>query len=291
MADEDGDRPAEISSVVEASVAVVSLNRPERRNALTRAVVQQLCDVLDDLDSDDDVRAIVITGAGSSFCVGADLEGGSRTFASPASQPLQRDYGGILALRIFRCTKPVIAAVNGDAAGLGATMTLPMDIRLSANTARFVFPFTRRGIVPEACSTWFLPRVVGVSRALEWTLSGAPVSALEAQAAGLVRTVHEPAELMAAAHQVALDLTAKSSPLSVAATRQMMWQGLTLSHPMEAHRRESVLVRSLGRGPDAAEGVDAFLQKRPAAFTSRPSRDLAPFAGWWTEPDFDVEVR
>jgi enoyl-CoA hydratase/carnithine racemase len=291
MADEDGDRPAEISSVVEASVAVVSLNRPERRNALTRAVVQQLCDVLDDLDSDDDVRAIVITGAGSSFCVGADLEGGGRTFASAPSQPMQRDYGGILALRIFRCTKPVIAAVNGDAAGLGATMTLPMDVRLAANTARFVFPFTRRGIVPEACSTWFLPRVVGVSRALEWTLSGAPVSALDAQAAGLVRTLHEPAELMAAAHQVALDLTANSSPLSVAATRQMMWQGLTLSHPMEAHRRESVLVHTLGRGPDAAEGIDAFLQKRPAAFTSRPSRDLTSFAGWWTEPDFDVEVR
>ena len=278
-----------VTTTVDDAIAVLRINRPERRNALSRHTVSRVCEVLDGLDGDDDVRAVIVTGSGTTFSAGADLSGGGATFGRTAADPAnERDYGGILALRLFAFTKPVIGAVNGDAAGLGATMTLPMDVRLASEGARFVFPFARRGIVPEACSTWFLPRLVGVSRALEWTLGGAPVPAREAQEAGLVRDVHPADELLDAATQVARDLTRRSSPLSVAATRQMLWQGLTLAHPMEAHRRESELVRSLGQGPDAFEGVSAFLEKREPRFASRPSNDLAPFTDWWALPDYDL---
>lgn len=280
----------EVTTTVTKGIAVVTLNRPERRNAFTRHTAATFCDTIDALDCDDDVRALIVTGSGSTFSAGADLSAGGDTFnRAAASAENQRDYGGIIALRLFSCTKPVIGAVNGDAAGLGATMTLPMDVRIAAESARFVFPFTRRGIVPEACSTWFLPRLVGVSAALEWTLGGAPVSAGDAQLAGLVRTVCPAGDLMDNALQIARDLTELSSPLSVAATRQMLWQGLTLTHPMDAHRRETELVRHLGQGADAFEGVSSFLEKRAPQFSSRPSRDLSPFTQWWAMPDYDQE--
>lgn len=282
--------PDEVTAEVIDEIAVVRLNRPDRRNALTRHTAAALCDTIDTLDREDGVRALIITGSGTTFSAGADLSGGGDTFNRAASSSAgRRDYGGLIALRLFACTKPVVGAINGDAAGLGATMTLPMDVRFAAEGARFVFPFTRRGIVPEACSTWFLPRLVGVSKALEWTLGGAPVSALEAQAAGLVRSVCRPDDLLEVALQTARDLTERSSPLSVAVTRQLLWQGLTLAHPMEAHRRESVLVQHLGKGPDAFEGVSSFLEKRAPQFSSRPSRDLVPFAEWWATPDYDAE--
>lgn len=280
----------EVTTTVSQGIAVVTINRPERRNAITRNTAATFCDAIDVLDRDDDVRAMIVTGSGTTFSAGADLSGGADTFNRAASSDdNERDYGGIIALRVFSFTKPVIAAVNGDAAGLGATMTLPMDVRVAAENARFVFPFTRRGIIPEACSTWFLPRIVGVSTALEWTLGGAPVSAEDACSAGLVRSVYAAGDLMNNALQIAKDLTERSSPLSVAATRQMLWQGLTLPHPMDAHRRESKLVRHLGKGPDALEGVGSFLEKRAPQFSSRPSRDLSPFADWWAMPDYDQD--
>lgn len=280
-----------IGVTVEARVATVVLLREQRRNAMTRAMVRALIATLDEVDGDDDVRAIVVTGAGADFSVGADLSGGARTFAEGPrdhADDHSRDIGGVLALRLFACRKPVIAAVNGAAAGIGATMTLPMDVRLASTTARFVFPFSRRGIVPETCSSWFLPRVVGISRAVEWVVSGAPVSAAEALGAGLVRALHPPDDLLAAAQELAVRMTQHSSPVSVAAARQLLWQGLTLSHPMQAHRQESALLGGLGSGADAVEGVTAFLEHRPAEFTSRPSVDLQPFGDPWRPPPFET---
>lgn len=278
---------------IESAVATVTLDRADRRNAMTRAMVYGLIDVLDRLDLDDDVRAIVVTGAGAAFSVGADLEGGRGTFADTVDEPeadADRDVGGILALRLFACTKPLIAAINGDAVGIGATMTLPMDIRLAATSARFRFPFARRGIVPESCGSWFLPRIVGVSRAMEWLTGGALISSDDAVDAGLVRSLHAPDELVPAATELARRLTADTSPVSVAATRQLVWQGLTTPHPMIAHRRETRLLRALAGGPDATEGIAAFLERRDAHFTSRPSHDLSPFADWWRTPPYDEDA-
>jgi enoyl-CoA hydratase/carnithine racemase len=271
-------------------ILTVTLNRPKHRNALTPGMVHELCDALDAADDDDDISAIVFTGAGAAFSVGADLSGRSlrptRQEESRVDHDPARDWGGILALRLFACTKPLVAAVNGPAAGLGATMLLPMDARLSSTDARFGFVFARRGIVPEACSTWFLPRVVGIATAVQWAMSGRVFPASEALAAGLIDSLHEPADLLDAAHTVAEGLTSASSPVSVALTRQLMWQGLTLAHPMEAHRRESSALRALAGGPDAAEGIGAFLEKRPARFASRPSRDLEQFRSWWEQQPF-----
>lgn len=282
-----GKHVSEIDAHIEGEVLVITLNRPQRRNALTPAMVDLVCEGLDQADDDDRIRAVIVTGAGSTFSAGADLSGGELTPRDelPPDRS-ERDYGGILALRLFSSTKPVIGAVNGDAVGLGSTMLLPMDARLAATTARFGFVFTRRGIVPEACSSWFLPRLVGIATATRWTMSGRVFPAAEALDAGLVDSLHEPGAVLDAAHAVARDLTAASSPLSVAATRRLLWQGLTVPHPMDAHRTESELVRTLARMPDAAEGIAAFLEKREARFTSRPSRDLARFEHRWPQPSF-----
>jgi enoyl-CoA hydratase/carnithine racemase len=276
---------------VSDGVATISLERPDRRNAMTRDMIQQLCADLDAIDSDDDIRAIIVTGTGRSFCVGADL-GDPDALGQGEEHPegSGRDVGGILALRIFACRKPVIAAVNGDAVGIGVTMTLPMDVRLASSAARFAFPFTRRGIIPETCASWFLPRVVGISRALEWTLYGGLISAAEALEAGLVRSLHPPDELLSAAHAVALRLTRTGAPVSIGATRRLLWQGLTHQHPMQSHEQESALLAALSRGPDSSEGVRSFLDKRPASFVSRPSRDLVPFEGWWKAPDYSGPI-
>ncbi|MDT2005810.1 enoyl-CoA hydratase [Rhodococcus opacus] len=276
-------------------IGLVTFNRPGELNTLSRRTVVDLCTALDGLEADDAVRAIIFTGTGRAFSAGADLSGGPDTFrdrndadhtdgAWPGAP--SRDLGGILALRLFACTRPLVAAVNGDAVGLGVTMTLPMDIRIAADRTRFGFVFSQRGIVPEACSSWFLPRVVGISRAIEWTTSGRLVGAEEALEAGLVREVVPPEEVVSVAARYATELVEAGAPTSVAAIRQMMWHGLTQSHPVEAHRVESDLVRRLGSGPDAAEGIRAFIDKRPARFPTPVTEGLRPFRKWWPEIAF-----
>jgi enoyl-CoA hydratase/carnithine racemase len=262
-----------------SGVCTITLNRPAARNAINVNLIRALYAAIDAADQDDAVRAIVFTGAGKAYCVGADLSSGVKTFEGPPGTPVpdvdrSRDLGGWLALRLFECTKPLIGAVNGVAAGLGATMLLPMDVRIASSSSRFGFVFACRGIVPEACSSWFLPRIVGVSKALQWTMSGRIVSAQEALAAGLVDSLHDDSELLAAARDIAVGLTANSSPVSVALTRQNMWQGLTMNHPIQAHRVESYLIRALAGRPDTKEGIRSFLEKRPPVFTSRPSVEL-----------------
>ncbi|MEY2446149.1 MAG: hypothetical protein QOE00_2729 [Ilumatobacteraceae bacterium] len=260
-------------------VATITLNRPEQLNAFTTRMMRELIDAFDRVDADDDVRAVIVTGAGRAFCAGADLSAGGATFARGGSEEqtaagVPRDGGGMVSLRIFECVKPVIAAINGPAVGVGITMTLPMDIRLVSTTAKIGFVFARRGIVPEACSSWFLPRLVGISQALEWCYSGAVFGADEALAGRLVRSVHEPHDLLPAARAIALQIAEQTSPVSVALTRRMLWSMLTADHPMEAHRMDSRAILQRGRSADAREGVESFLEKRPAVFTDRVSDGL-----------------
>lgn len=279
-----------VSVNVTAGVMTAALDSPGTRNALTPAGVRELCAVLDEADERDDVLAIVVTGSGGAFSVGADLRGGGETFAGREVGEVRRDWGGVLALRLFNCVKPVVAAVDGDAVGLGATMLLPMDLRVASSTARFGFVFTRRGIVPEACSSWFLPRLVGIATALRWTMPGCLVGVDEALQSGLVHEVCGREELLDRARSRARGLVAEAAPVSVAAVRQMMWRGLTMGHPMEAHRMESEIVRGRGASADAREGVTAFLERRPADFPGKPSEDLPGFRRWWADPSFDDQV-
>lgn len=236
------------------------------------------------------MRVVVVTGRGRGFCAGADLgEAGGQTFdhtETLAASGVHRDEGGLVALRIFRCTKPVIAAFNGPAVGVGVTMTLPMDIRLASESARFGFVFARRGLVPEAASSWFLPRVVGVNRAAEWTFTGRVFPASEALEAGLVRSVHPPDELLPAAYEIAREIADNTSAVSVALTRQMLWRMLGADHPMAAHRVDSNGINAMGASPDAREGVLSFLEKRPPHFTMTPTGDMPDFYPWWDEPEF-----
>lgn len=279
-----------ISTTRDSGILTIRFDQPDKKNTIGPPMIKRICAELDKADADDEIRAVVFTGSGDSFCAGADLSGGSLVNPSDADvvRETRRDFGGILTLRIFSCTKPVIGAVNGVAAGLGATMLLPMDVRIASDSARFGFVFSRRGIVPEACSTWFLPRVVGISRAMQWTLSGRIVSATEALEGGLLTSVHPADQVLDDAYRIAVELTSQSSPLSVSATRRQMWNGLTQSHPMDAHRVETALVRSLARKPDSREGISAFLERRPALFESRPSEDLPEFSHFWPEPPFDL---
>jgi enoyl-CoA hydratase/carnithine racemase len=279
----------EISFDIDDGVLTITLDRPDRLNAFTYRMHEELLHAFDRSDADDDVRVVVVTGRGRGFCAGADLGAGGSTFDH--SELLEttdehRDEGGLVALRIFRSTKPVIAAVNGPAVGVGVTMTLPMDIRLAAESARFGFVFARRGLVPEAASSWFLPRVVGINRALEWTFTGRVFPAAEALEGGLVRSVHPDADLLPAAYTLAREIADNTSAVSVTLTRQMMWRMLGESHPMAAHRVDSAGINAMGRSPDAREGVLSFLDKRPPAFTMRPSADMPAFYPWWTDPDF-----
>ena len=275
-------------------VLTITLDRPDRLNAFTVPMQQELCAVLDAVDEDPGIRVVVITGRGRGFCAGADLGGGGDSFdveagsaATGSGEPgPHRDEGGLLTLRIFRCTKPVIAAVTGPAVGVGATMTLPMDIRLASESARFGFVFARRGLVPEACSSWFLPRVVGINTALEWTITGRVFDAQEAVDRGLIRSVHAPDDLLPAAYDLAAEIASSTSATSVAMTRQMLWRMLGESHPMAAHRVDSPAIASLGRSADVREGVMSFLEKRPPQFTDQVPADLPPVWGWWDEPEF-----
>jgi enoyl-CoA hydratase/carnithine racemase len=258
-------------------VLTITLDRPERLNAWTPTMAQELIAAFDAADADDDVRAVVVTGAGRGYCAGADLEAGGETFdwrERQSGDDVPRDNGGEVALRIFAATKPVIAAVNGPAVGVGVTMTLPMDVRLAAGDARFGFVFARRGIVPEACSSWFLLRIVGISRAMEWTATGRVFSAQEALAGGLVRSLHPGGDLLAAARELATEIADHAAPVSVALTRRLLWTMLGASHPMEAHRADSRAMFARGQSADAREGVTSFLEKRPAEFTDRVSDGL-----------------
>ncbi|MGE0483374.1 MAG: crotonase/enoyl-CoA hydratase family protein [Gammaproteobacteria bacterium] len=281
----------QILYAVENHVLTITLNRPDKLNAFTHRMLDELLDALDRADADDDVQAIVFTGAGRAFCAGADLSAGKDTFdhdkRADRESGLHRDGGGRLTLRLYECNKPLIAAVNGAAVGVGATMQLPMDIRIASEQARYGFVFARRGIVPEACSSWFLPRVVGISKALEWAYSGRVFPAAEALAGGLVSEVVAADALLDRAYAIAGEIAAETSALSVTLIRHLMWRMLSADHPMEAHKLDSRGVYHLGRGPDAREGVASFLEKRPPAFSGRVSSDLPPFFPWWSPRDFE----
>lgn len=286
-------------------IFTLTLNRPDRMNAFTPKMMAEMCAAFDLADADDAVRAVIVTGAGKAFCAGADLGAGGATFdyakrpdrleqGSPVradgsvdyDHPGVRDNGGKLTLRIFACKKPVIGAINGAAVGIGATMQLPMDFRLASETARFGFVFARRGIVPEAASSWFLPRLVGIGQALEWCYSGRVFGADEALKGGLVRSVHASEDLLPAARAFALELTAASAPVSVAITRNMMWRMMAASHPMDAHRLDSRLIWSRGSSGDAKEGVASFLEKRAADFPNNVTDDMPNFGPWMDDPDW-----
>jgi enoyl-CoA hydratase/carnithine racemase len=282
----------QITTDLTGSVLTITLNRPERLNAWTAQMGGELIEAFDRADADDEVRAIIVTGAGRGFCAGADLASGGETFdyrkrerAGTGEAP--RDNGGQFTLRVFRSTKPVIAAINGPAVGVGATMTLPMDVRLAADDARMGFVFARRGIIPEACSSWFLPRVVGISRAMEWVATGSVFSAQEGLEGGLLRSLHPQGELLEAAHALAREIAENTAPVSVALTRQLMWRMLGAEHPMLAHRADSRGMFARGQSADAVEGITAFLEKRPASFPDRVSEGLPEIMPWWSEPEFE----
>jgi enoyl-CoA hydratase/carnithine racemase len=267
-------------------VATITLNRPERLNAVNATMIRELVAAFDQADGDDAVRAVIVTGAGRAFCAGADLGGGGATFAGGpgrSERPEEhRDGGGLVTLRIFDMTKPVIAAINGPAVGFGATFTLAMDVRLASTAARMGFVFARRGVVPEAASTWFLTRLVGIAQAAEWTYTGRVFSAEEAHAGGLVSRVVAPEALLPTARELAREIADNTSAVSVALIRQMLWRLLGADHPREAHRLDSLGMWYTGRSPDAHEGVTSFLEKRPPRFTGRPSKDMPPFYPWWS---------
>ncbi|MEC9345328.1 MAG: crotonase/enoyl-CoA hydratase family protein [Pseudomonadota bacterium] len=275
---------------IEDNILTITLNRPDKLNAYTREMGQELLDALDRADADDEVRAIIFTGAGRGYCAGADLSRGGGTFnyAERGYQPdeVVRDGGGILTLRIYQCKKPVIGAINGPSVGVGSTMQLPMDVRIASEKARFGFVFAQRGVVPEACSSYFLPRLVGISQALDWGYSGRVFEADEALKAGLVREVVAPDELLPRARAIARTYIDRSSAVSVALIRAMFWRLLGADHPMEAHRVDSANMVYMGARADAKEGVTSFLEKRLPKFSMKVSTDLPPFYPWWKEPGF-----
>ncbi|HUH81548.1 MAG TPA: crotonase/enoyl-CoA hydratase family protein [Solirubrobacteraceae bacterium] len=274
---------------LDGGILTLTLNRPERLNAWTGQMGRELMEAFDRADADDEVHAVIVTGAGHGFCAGADLGAGGETFdyrKRGESDPVPRDNGGELTLRIFDSTKPVIAAINGPAVGVGATMTLPMDVGLASDQARMGFVFARRGIIPEACSSWFLPRVVGISRAMEWVATGRVFSAQEALEGGLVRSVHPPEELLPQARALALEIAENAAPVSVALARRLMWRMLGAEHPMVAHRADSRGMLARGQSADAVEGITAFLEKRPASFPDGVSAGLPDVMPWWQEPGF-----
>jgi enoyl-CoA hydratase/carnithine racemase len=277
-----------IATETDDRILTITLHRPDRLNAFNSTMLEELLQALDDADADDEVRAIVFTGAGRGYCAGADLGRGGGTFdGGPKEEDAEhRDGGGILTLRLFECKKPVIAAINGPAVGVGITMTLAMDIRIASDKARIGFVFARRGIVPEACSSWFLPRIVGISQAMEWVATGRVFSAQEALEGGLVSRVVSPEELIPTARAIAAEIAENTSAVSVCLARHLLWKMLGADHPMEAHKLDSKAIRWMGRSADAYEGVSSFLEKRPASFRMSCSRDLPEFFPWWEERRF-----
>jgi enoyl-CoA hydratase/carnithine racemase len=280
----DGTAYETISLDRDGAIATITLDRPDRLNAFTEAMLEELVDAFDRTDADDDVRAVIVTGRGRAFCAGADLGAGDATFERAAeafTMERHADGGGVLARRIFDSAKPVIGAINGPAVGIGITMTLPMDVRLAADSARFGFVFARRGLVPEACSSFFLPRVVGIAQAAEWVFSGRIFDADEALAGGLVRSVHPAEELLPAARALADEFAEGKSAVAVAIARRMLWQMLAGGDPAAAHQADSEALHFLGGSADVREGVTAFLEKRDAVFPLRVSQDLPPFFARW----------
>lgn len=290
---------------VEENILTITLNCPDKLNAFTGKMMSELIDAFDKADADDEVRAVIVTGEGRAFCAGADLSAGAKTFDYAAredrpekqgtpekdgeidwSHESVRDGGGRVTLRIYECLKPVIAAVNGPAVGIGVTMQLAMDIRMAADNAKFGFVFARRGIVPEACSSWFLPRIVGISQALEWTYTGRVFGAQEALDGGLVRSLHAPEDLLPAARALAREIADNTAQVSVALTRQMLWRLSAADHPMEAHKIDSRAIYARGRTEDAKEGVVSFLEKRPAKYPDRVSKNMPSFFPWWPKREY-----
>ena len=278
-----------ITYEVADSVLTITLNRPKRLNAFTAQMGRDLIDAFDASDADDDVRAVIVTGADPAFCAGADLGGGGETFDwrdVQTEDAVPRDTGGVVSLRIFSSLKPVIAAINGPAVGVGITMTLPMDIRMAATDAKIGFVFARRGIVPEACSSWFLPRIVGISRAMEWVATGRLFEAKEALDGGLLRSTHRSHKLLDAARELAAEIAGNTAPVSVALGRRLLWDMLGAPHPMDAHRADSRAMFSRGQSADAREGVTSFLEKRPAVFSDKVSDGLPDIYPDRVEPAF-----
>ncbi|MEY3494243.1 MAG: hypothetical protein RL413_1661 [Actinomycetota bacterium] len=281
----------EIQYSVDGPVATITLHRPDKMNAFTNTMLKEIIAAFDLTDADDSVRAVIVTGSGKAFCAGADLSGGGETFAKGGSDVaarsgVVRDGGGLVTLRIFESKKPVIGAINGAAVGVGVTMTLPMDIRLASEHAKFGFVFAKRGIVPEAASSWFLPRIVGISQAAEWCYTGRILTAREALDGRLVRSVHPADELLPAARAIASEIASGTAPVSVALTRQMLWRMLGADHPMEAHRVDSRAINARGASDDAREGVLSFLEKRPAEFPVKVSDGLPDVFPDWENPSF-----
>jgi len=274
---------------LDRGILTVRNNRPDRLNALSPEMLGEILDLLDEVDRNDAIRVVVWTGEGRAFCAGADLGGGAGTFDRSGAEAASahRDGGGLAALRLFDCRKPLIAAINGPAVGVGVTMTLPMDVRIASERARFGFVFARRGIVPEACSSWFLPRVVGIGQAMEWVATGRVFPAEEALAGRLVSRVVPHDELLPAAYAIAREIVENTSAVSVALARQLLWKMLGADHPMEAHRLDSQAIYAMGRSPDGYEGVQSFLEKRPARFTMKVSSDLPDPYPWWPERSFE----
>ncbi len=276
---------------VEDGILTLTLNRPEALNAFNRHMLGELLDACDRADADDDVKAIIVTGAGRGFCAGADLSSGGNTFNADGRDDresgLHPDGGGLLTLRLYELNKPIIAAINGPAVGVGVTMTLAMDIRLAADVAKFGFVFARRGIVPEACSSYFLPRAVGISQALEWCYSGRVFPAKEALDGGLVKALYAKDDLLNEARAIAAEIRDNTAPVSVALIRHMMWKMLGADHPMEAHKIDSRGVYYRGRSADSKEGVESFLEKRPAAFSGKVSSDMPEYFPWWAQREFE----
>lgn len=288
-----------IRYAVTDGVATITLHRPDKLNAFTLEMMHEMIDAFDRIDADDAVRAVIVTGEGRAFCAGADITDGPSAFLAAEDTPVRpdgsldyskesaRDGGGLLTLRIFNCLKPVIACINGPAVGIGATMTLAMDIRLASEDARMGFVFARRGIVPEAASSFFLPRLVGISQALEWCYSGRVFSAQEAKEGGLVARLLPPEELLPAAMALAREIADNTAPVSIALIRQMMWRGLTMRDPMDAHKVDSRGILSRGQSADVAEGVASFFEKRTAVFPDRVTRDMPDYFPWWDEPAYN----
>lgn len=282
-------RPASSRDTVRVDVAdgvmTVTLNRPDALNAYTPQMGSELLSVFDDADADDAVRVVLITGAGRAFCAGADVSGGGSRFTYPDGDR-HEDPGGTITLRMMRLLKPTIVAINGAAVGIGATLPLAADIRIASTTAVFAFAFTRLGIVPEAASPWFLPRVVGLPQALEWTMTGRRFAADEALRGGLVRSTHEPAELLPAARELAAEIVDNTAPVSVALTRQLLWRASSDTDPLATHRLASQGMRARGEARDVREGIAAFLEKRRPSFPDTVSADMPEFYPWWVDEPF-----
>lgn len=277
----------QIKYEVAERILTITINRPDHLNAYTELMGDEIMDALDHAEADDNIRAIIVTGEGRAFCAGMDLGDGGVTFNyDQVPEDEHRDGGGLLALRIFKLTKPIIAAINGPAVGVGLTMTLPMDIRIAANTAKMGIVFVRRGVVIDACSAWFLPKVVGMGQALQWALTGKVFSAQEAYAGGLLNKLVDPEEVIPAARAIALEIAQYTAPVSVALTRQLMWTMAGTSHPMEAHRIESKCFHWIGQQPDVEEGIAAFLEKRPPNYSMSPKSNMPDFFPWVEEPEF-----